>query len=332
MVEALDYIFIALDAVNQTYDISRGISARKSLSKQEPSETFLQEAPNPRLEWSADFFTRIYCGKKFVRKLVGSGTFLCPVCEHQQSYKQKELMLYCHLYWMLLCCGAHIGDYIKCAGCKNHFNVNVLDWAQGPQQAKKAFERAVLDATVLFMLAMGRALDGSELDKIRQTHGDVTNMTTADFMANYVKLKHASEDDNDFMKFFIELSYHLSQDQKDIIIMAVVGAALADGEPLNIRATSLLAWVGKGLGVNKSRIEEILQDEQHQHPCKIESRVKQIVPAEHPPPSKNEFRVKQIVPAEHQRPSKNESCVKHYQCPSKKSKIQGKHEHEEFEA
>jgi uncharacterized tellurite resistance protein B-like protein len=267
ILEAFQTVEDVAGSLNDVHNIDRGIKAGSSvfppsLPEQAPADHFLQEAPNPHLEWSASFCTNMYCGRKFVRKLVGNGTFLCPVCQQQLSYKQKELMIYCHLYWMPLCCGAHLSDYIKCTGCENHFNINVLDWAQGPQQAEKAFERAILDAMVLFMLAKSRALDALELAncKIRQIYHDMTNMTTEDekiMIAHDARLKSTSED---FTMYFNELAHHLSQDQKVVIIKAVARLALADGH-MDSKEAPRLIRVGKGLGVSLSCFKQIMRAE-----------------------------------------------------------------------
>jgi hypothetical protein len=98
----------------------------------------------------------------------------------QKGYKQKMLMTNCHIYWMPLCCGTHIADYIKCRDCKLHYHLNVLDWAQGPEQAKKAFERAILNAMVLFAMVNGLAVDAPELAKIHQIYQEMTNMMTTE--------------------------------------------------------------------------------------------------------------------------------------------------------
>jgi DNA-binding transcriptional MerR regulator len=64
--------------------------------------------------------------------------------------------------------------------------------------------------------------------------------------------------------YFIELAHHLSQDQKDMTIKAVVCVALADRD-LKVKGEVLLLQVGDGLGVKVARVKEIMQAESHHH-------------------------------------------------------------------
>jgi uncharacterized tellurite resistance protein B-like protein len=180
----------------------------------------------------------------------------------------------------------------------------VLDWAQGPEQAKKAFERAILDAMVLFAVANGLAVDAPELAKIHQIYQEMTNMTTTDennIMARVDQLKFTAKSDG-LMMYFTELAHHLSQDQKDMIIKAVVRVALADGD-LKVKGEVLLLQVGDGLGVKVTRVKEIVRAESH-HP-RENNKISEKTKEEEESRSGKVSCVKQIMRADYHRPTKN---------------------------
>ena len=239
--------------------------------------TFLKEKPDPKLETSSSYGTSCYCGQRYVRKLQGSGTFLCTVCNQPEFYQRKKLMIYKHWNWIIVWDGDNVDEYIKCATCENHFYVTVLDWARGPELAKKALARAMIEAMILFMLAKGHDVNALESAKICQIYQKVSNTTTVNekiTVAPFEELKSVTK--RGLMLYFRELAYHLTQDHRDMIFKAVAHVALADGHDLKDKGDPLLFQIGDSLCANVSRVQESMRT---QNPCPSDSHMIKDKPA-----------------------------------------------------
>ena len=84
--------------------------------------------PNPNLEYYKRAHKTVVWGQYYVRKTVEKGTFVCPACDKQQTYKHKLLALKRHVCWIPVPAAAaqDKGDYVKCCACHVHFRPSVL--------------------------------------------------------------------------------------------------------------------------------------------------------------------------------------------------------------
>jgi predicted ester cyclase/uncharacterized tellurite resistance protein B-like protein len=265
-----DAVATAIDLASEARDVYSGIQARTALGQNgaQDRHLYLVGVPNPALEWTSGFCINCYCGKKLVRKTLDKGTFLCPICEEEEPYKHKAISLRCHYFQIPLCLDHQFDDYIKCAKCGIHFQVDILDWEHS--EAKKALDSAILHAMIRIVAARGGnapVMDGhvnsKSVDVIREIYESTAGIKikTDEILAQVNECaENRCSEHGSIVTDLHDFSLFLNADQKDIIIRSMILVAIADGE-LEEEQAKLLVQAGKVLDVENKHVKEILQVE-----------------------------------------------------------------------
>lgn len=62
----------------------------------------------------------------------GGGRFFCPQCTADRDYRKLRVARYFTLYFVPLFETAHLGDFVRCLGCRGEFRTGVLDLHREP--------------------------------------------------------------------------------------------------------------------------------------------------------------------------------------------------------
>lgn len=189
---------------------------------------------------------------------IGSGTFHCPRCSSTQPYKHQKLQRYFTLYFIPLFPLDDLGEHIECGQCHNLWKTEVLRQPTGESQdeaIQNELRRAMKRSMALVILANGKAAPG-EIAAGSEVFRKIVGMSLPDAeLAREVKDVH--EQDVDVARYLSNFGGHLSNEQKESLVMAACGVALYDG-PMQPAEREAVEKIATALGLTQAHLRGIL--------------------------------------------------------------------------
>lgn len=171
----------------------------------------------------------IIWGSKGRTKTINSGRFFCPECRVYCDYNQVELKRWFTLYFIPVFPMETLSEYIECQSCKGTYRSNVLDY--DPIKENQKFNAMFFEAslTVMAKLALSDGvIDENEVTQIARSFGNLTGreIETSDV---HDAIKRASEDTSHLSDIIKNLTIHLNDNGREILLRSAILVAKADG-------------------------------------------------------------------------------------------------------
>lgn len=188
------------------------------------------------------------------------GSFFCPACSGEQSYKHKLVDKWFTLYFLPLFPTEKLGEYVECNACKSTFNLEVIDY--NPEEGANNFhaEFAIAALNIMCKIALGDdSVDSSEIDEIIAIYQSITGIDLhTEEIAKSIDVVR-SENIN-ISEYASQICGSLNEQGKEIIIRAASRMCKADGN-IDAEEVVLIHELVDGLDLSKSLANRLLREE-----------------------------------------------------------------------
>ncbi|MCC0015114.1 MAG: TerB family tellurite resistance protein [Rhodobiaceae bacterium] len=162
-------------------------------------------------------------------KPLREGSFFCPRCNDETTYRAKEVRRWFSLMNMPVLPLSAPEGVVECTICNGTYELNVLDATlNDDEQAFLAnFEQAILHAMLLLMMSDGH-IDDAEVKTIVEVYAKLTDkhLTREDVVSHAEHALAAGHTLNDYVASIADV---LNDDGKRLIIRSMALVANADG-------------------------------------------------------------------------------------------------------
>lgn len=201
----------------------------------------------------------IIFGTRGVTSTAETGRFFCPQCQHETDYKHKRVRKFFTLYFIPLIPLNLEGEYIECTECDGTFKLGVLDMDPQADMAEfqAEFHHAVKRVMVEMMLADG-TVEEQELDVIRNIYQQLvgSELSDEDVRKEIVEAETRAGDVTESLK---ELSAHLNDQGKELVVRAAFMVAAADNE-FQDEEKALIGSIGQALQMTPAHLNGVIAD------------------------------------------------------------------------
>jgi hypothetical protein len=197
-------------------------------------------------------------GTRSLTRTHAKGAFHCPGCWAQQTYRHRRVQRFYHLLFVPLIPWGQMGEYVECDACQTTYDLAVLGFDPGPEQAEfeAEFEAAIKRVMVLMMLA-DDVLHPAEVLTICDVFARITTgeLTEAEVLAEADAARAMGLDLETFVQGLVG---RLNYKGKDMVMRAAFLVAAADGE-FQGPEKALLNQLGRALQMNPAYITGVLE-------------------------------------------------------------------------
>jgi len=201
----------------------------------------------------------IIFGTRGVKSTMKEGSFNCPQCESDKTYKHKKVTRFFTLYFIPLIPLGKVGEFVECQDCKGTFIPKILEYSKNAPANNflAEYEKAMKHSMVLIMLADGE-IDENEMLMVQKIinkfgHNDVT----LDELQEYVKqVQNNPENISTYLK---KITPSLNEHGKEVIIKCAVSVAAADGN-IDQSEIKLINEMAKAMEMSSSHLKGILSE------------------------------------------------------------------------
>lgn len=199
----------------------------------------------------------IIFGTTTTKKKLRTGHFDCPQCGQHAEYRELRPKSWGHLYWIPLIPLKEYPPFVECRSCRASFVPAVLDHAEQNQRFMAQFERACLQVAAKMALADGH-VDESERTQIAEM---MTGITRQEYTLDQVNAEIAAVEaaDQTIEELVREIAPSLSDQGREMVLLALIEVALADGEFAREEA-DLARSCGKALGMSPAHVRGIIAE------------------------------------------------------------------------
>ena len=171
----------------------------------------------------------IIYGTRGVTTTADSGSFNCPQCGGQSTYRHRRVRRFFTLYFIPLIPLDKLGEYVECDSCAGTFEEAVLQYDPGAEDRmiEAAYHAAVKRVMVLMLLADG-IIDDDEVQAIMGIYESVAKRRVSEQEVRD-EIRQAQADGVGVSEYTRNLVGVLNNNGKEFIIKAAHGVAMADG-------------------------------------------------------------------------------------------------------
>jgi len=196
----------------------------------------------------------IIWGSRAVTSTLTEGTFFCPHCRSQQTYRKQRVRRFFTLYFIPLFPMATLGEYVECGVCKNTYKDAVLDY--DPEAERRRFQQryaAMVRSLVAGMAARAgnTSPDGQAL--VRTLYKELVHADLVEPMTDTVPLDRLISDE------LPALAGVLSDQGKESLVKAAHRAALLNGA-MSAETSAAMAGVARALGITDAHLRGIMAE------------------------------------------------------------------------
>jgi uncharacterized tellurite resistance protein B-like protein len=208
----------------------------------------------------------IIFGTRGIRSTLSRGTFHCPICRLERSYKKKNLRKWGHIYWIPIIPMGDYGTYVECDSCNNTFKEEVLTLPppKSDEEVRSEYMEGVKLAMIHMILADGK-IEDSEIDAMKEVFTRITSqyIGRTEIMMD---LDTAQKEKDYVFTKLRELKNYINASGIVLILKAAYEISAADGE-VHPDELTLLAQMARTMGLRKSEYEKILDALQNPQPA-----------------------------------------------------------------
>jgi tellurite resistance protein len=199
----------------------------------------------------------IIFGTRGVTYSTDSGEFYCPTCRGQIPYKHKRVRRFFTLYFIPLIPLDLLGEYIECQQCDNAFEPEVLhlDMEAGEVEFEAQFHQAIKRIMVVMMMADGNVAD----QEVEVIQGIYNQLTGIDLSREAIgeEIIQAEADGRNIANTLADLTGHLNDNGKEMVVKAAFHVAAADGE-FQEEEKELIVSIGQALEMSSAHVNGLI--------------------------------------------------------------------------
>lgn len=187
------------------------------------------------------------------------GQFYCPRCARTDEYRRRNVRRFFTLYFIPLIPLEMVESYVECLSCKGRYTLDALALSKDDyeRKSKDAFAQILLRAMVVIMIADGM-VDDAELTEVQRLYEAASSRPLSrDELVQQVAM--AQQSGLDTLKYFRQITPHLTEDQKNEIVRCCFLVSTAAGE-LREEQMEELRTIPAVLDMPESRFRDIVED------------------------------------------------------------------------
>ena len=175
------------------------------------------------------YFHVIIYGTRGVTSTADTGSFHCPQCSGQATYRHRRVRRFFTLYFIPLIPLDKLGEYVECDSCAGTFKETVLQFDPNAENrmVEAAYHAAIKRVMVLMMLADG-VIDDDEVQAIMGIYQSIAQRPVSEQEVRE-EIRQAQADGMGVTQYTANLVGALNTHGKEFIIKAAYGVAMADG-------------------------------------------------------------------------------------------------------
>jgi tellurite resistance protein len=200
-------------------------------------------------------------GTTSLKKKVNAGEFDCPQCQQKTQFWERRPRTWGHLYWIPIFPIKTYPSYVECRSCETGFVPSVLEFkpGEGGERFMAQFERACLNVAAKMALIDGH-IDDVERSEIAKMMSDITGTEFSDGLVNNA-LHDMDRSDMSVQEIIADVAPALNDGAREMVLMAVVGVAITDGEFAEAEI-ELTRSCGEALLMSKAHVRGIIEEAQ----------------------------------------------------------------------
>jgi tellurite resistance protein len=198
-------------------------------------------------------------GKKSLKKKLNAGEFDCPQCQQKTEFWERRPRTWGHLYWIPIFPIKTYPSYVECRTCETGFVPSVLEFKPGEcgERFMAQFERACLNVAAKMALIDGH-IDEVERSEIGNLLADITGSEFSDGLVNNA-LHDMQRSDLSVQELLADVAPALNDGAREMVLMAVVGVAITDGE-FAAAEIKLTRTCGEALLMSNAHVDSIIAE------------------------------------------------------------------------
>jgi hypothetical protein len=186
-----------------------------------------------------------------------TGTFACPHCEQERTYRRRSRRNFLTLYFVPLIPLESRGQFVECSTCRNAFSLEALEITVEQVQAQKRLRADEMIRRVLVVIvAADDDVSDSELDVVCRFAAQAgLPATTREHILHEATALRAA--DMDPIPYLRGAAVHLNAEDKERLVYHAFLASTAGGQ-LSAARQELLSQIPDAIGIPELRFREII--------------------------------------------------------------------------
>lgn len=199
----------------------------------------------------------IIFGTTTIRTTPQTGSFSCPRCSMQRTYRHKRANRFFTLYFIPLIPLGTAGEWIECASCGGTFGVEVLSY--NPEAERQDIVESARRVLILLMLE-ANATDSDNVQALRHFCSEALGASVADYEIQQ-DVQLAQEANAHFVPFAQSKLSDLNNRGKELIIQGALYVLAPGGYPSDAQK-SLVRQLAIAMLVPPQHVESLLSGSQ----------------------------------------------------------------------
>ncbi len=201
----------------------------------------------------------IIFGTRGITTTPEKGNFHCPSCTIEQSYRQRRVRRFFHLYFIPIIPLGTVGEYVECLACKDTYNLSVLNYDPNAiiDQIEAEYKYAVLAVMIHILLADG-VIDDDEVDTIIDIYDKFANVRLS-VREVHEKIAEIRNDSIQLSPYLQALQGRLNENGKETVLKSALLVALSDGD-YHQSEKELMQSIGKDLGMSSAHTNGVIAE------------------------------------------------------------------------
>lgn len=191
---------------------------------------------------------------KFTKR---TGTFCCPNCEQERTYRLRSRRQFLTVYFIPLIPLQSLGEFIECMTCRGAFDAGMSELTVDQLRAQK--RRAACELirrALVVVVAADEVVTDEELAVVRdlgRANGQ-PDITPDQILHEAASVRHSQMDPLSYLR---HVALQLSEEDKELLVYHAFLAATAAGG-ISPQRQTLLAQMPSAIGVPEMRFREIV--------------------------------------------------------------------------
>lgn len=191
---------------------------------------------------------------KFTKRV---GTFCCPQCEQERTFRLRTRREFLTVYFIPLIPLQHLGEFVECMTCRGAFDASAAEFTLEQLQAQKrraAAER--IRRALVILVAADEVVTDEELAVVREftRRNGQEDVSRDQLLHEAASVRHAQMDPVVYLR---HVAQQLGEEDKELLVYHAFLAATASGE-LSPQRQTLLAQMPDAIGIPEMRFREIV--------------------------------------------------------------------------
>ena len=201
----------------------------------------------------------IIFGTQGSTRTVETGTFFCPECQRETSYRRRRVRQMASVFFVPVVSLGERGQYIECRSCGGTFREEVLDYQPEPTaQEIEAVFKTVVRQIMILMMTSDREIQDEEIATIQAAYRQIaeTDLSEAAIRREAQEVRSRG---GELLAYLRDVGTYLNEPGKEMVVQAAFFVAAADGT-FHEQEQHLLAEIGKALEMTRAHLDGVVRE------------------------------------------------------------------------